>query len=86
MKFELIAQMLDGARETLDQPEFIGEGIETLSDAIDAAKDALEYINSEQLIAEYIDVYCDENQGTSNGYCGYADNDGWHHDCDCELG
>lgn len=86
MKFELIAQILDGARETLDQPEFIGEGIETLSDAIDAAKDALEYINSEQLIAEYIDVYCDENHGTSNGYCGYADNDGWHRDCDCELG
>ena len=86
MKFELIAQMIDGARETLDQPEFIGEGIETLSDAVDAAKDALEYINGESLIAEYVDVYCDENHGASNGYCGYVDDAGWHCDCDCDLG
>ena len=85
MKFELIAQMLDGAREELSQPEFIGEGIETLSDAIDAAKDALEYINGEQLIAEYVDVYCDESHGTSNGHCGYVDDSGWHRDCDCDL-
>lgn len=85
MKFELIAQMIDGARGTLDQPEFIDEGIETLSDAINTAKDALEYINGESLIAEYVDVYCDENHGTSNGYCGYVDDDGWHRDCDCEI-
>lgn len=85
MKFELIAQMINGARETLDQPEFIDEGIETLSDATDAAKDALEYINGEQLIAEYVDVYCAENHGTSNGYCGYMSDSGWHRDCDCDL-
>lgn len=86
MKFELIAQMVNGARETLDQAEFVGEWIETLSDAIDAAKDALEYINGDGLQAEYIDIYCDENRGTSNGYCGYVDADGWHRDCDCDLG
>ena len=43
MKFELIAQMIDGAREELSQPEFIGDGIESIYDAISAAKKALEY-------------------------------------------
>lgn len=85
MKFELIAQTLDGAREGLNQPEFIGDGINTLDDAISAAEDALEYLNGERLIASFIDIYCDENNDSSNGYCGYVDEDGWHRDCDYGL-
>jgi len=86
MKFELIAQMIDGAREELSQSEFIGDGIENIYDAISTAKKALEYLNGEQLIARYIDIYCDGNIAVSNGYCGYVDDAGWHCDCDCDLG
>lgn len=53
MKGQIIAQMKDGHRETLDQPEFIGDGIDTL----EAAIDALEYTG-----AEFIDVYDEEGE------------------------
>lgn len=86
MKFELIAQMLDGRREELNQPEFVGEGLETLAEAIEAASGALEYINANALRVEFIDIYCDENRGCSNGYCGYVDACGWRRDCDCTIG
>lgn len=85
MKIELIAQTIDGAREELNQPEFIGEGIETIDDAISAAEDAIKYVNGERLIVSHIDIYCDENAASSNGYCGYVDEDGWHRDCDYDL-
>lgn len=85
MKFELIAQMIDGAREELSQPEFVGDGLETLAEAIEAAKDALEYINADGIRARYIDVYCDESD-RPYGYCGFVDDCGWHRDCDLELG
>ena len=32
--------------EALDQPEFIGDGLDTLEKAREAAKDAIEYINA----------------------------------------
>lgn len=57
MKAQIIAQMKDGHRETLDQPEFVGDGIDTLEAALDAAIDALEYTG-----AEYIDVYDEEGE------------------------
>ena len=84
MKFELIAQMRDGSRLGLDEPEFVGEGIETLADAAEAAKDALEYINADGIRAKYIDVYCDGSD-RPYGYCGFVDDCGWHRDCDCYL-
>lgn len=86
MKFELVAQMIDGAREELSQPEFVGDELDTLAEAIEAARDAFEYLNAEALRVEGIDIYCDENRGCSNGYCGYFDDCGWHRDCDCTVG
>ena len=40
-------------REALDQPEFIGEGLDTLETAREAAEDAIAYINAEN------EDYCD---------------------------
>lgn len=81
MKFELIANLGNGGREELNAPEFIGDGIGTLAEAVEAAKDALDYTGAEE-----IDIYCDENTGTSNGYCGYVSNDrAFHLDADCTI-
>ena len=83
MKFELIATTKNGGRENLSQSEFVGDGLVSMGDAVEAAKDAIEYADGE--ISE-VDVYCDENQGRSNGWCGYVDADRvWHMDEDCEL-
>lgn len=85
MKFTMIAQMLDGRREELSEPEFVGEGLGSLADTVEAAKDALECLNGYDRQAEYVDIYCDENHGCSNGYCGFVDDSGWHLDSNCEI-
>lgn len=80
MKFELIAELRNGARISLDSPEFVGSGLTSLPEAVDAARDAFDYTE-----AEHIDIYCDGNVGVSNGWCGYLDDCGWHKDADCTI-
>ena len=78
MEFRLIATTKNGGRECLSQSEFIGDGLVSLDDAVEAAKDAIEYAAGG---IRDVDVYCDES-----GYCGYVDADRvWHMDGDCEL-
>ena len=60
-EYSMCAVLNDGNIIGLDQPEFVGDGIKTLDDAIKAARDAMEY-NSK--IVE-VRVYC-------NGKCVFA--------------
>ena len=55
VEYSMCAVLNDGNIINLDQPEFVGDGLKTLDDAIKAARDAMEY-NSK--IVE-VRVYCD---------------------------
>ena len=55
VEYSMAAVLNDGNIINLDQPEFVGDGLKTLDDAIKAARDAMEY-NSK--IVE-VHVYCD---------------------------
>ena len=81
MKFTMIAQTIDDRREELSE----GEDFRSLTDVVEAAKHAFERINRYDLRVEYVDIYCDENHGCSNGYCGFVDDSGWNRDWDCEI-
>lgn len=54
--------------EALDQPEFIGEGLDTLETAREAAKDAIAYINDDpqdvprEMCEEVIIIDADGNE------------------------
>lgn len=43
-QYSLTVTMVDLHREELSQPEFVGEGLFTLEDAINAAREAMDYI------------------------------------------
>lgn len=49
MEYTLLAKFEDGRCEELNQPEFIGEGLKTRDEAIEAARDAADYIGRESL-------------------------------------
>ena len=55
VEYSMCAVLNDGNIIGLDQPEFVGDGLKTLDDAIKAASDAMEY-NSK--IVE-VRIYCD---------------------------
>lgn len=76
--YTMTAQLNNGNREELDQPEFVGEGIHTHADAIDAAKDTIEYAEGS---IEYVDLYLN-----GYGYIGYVNTCGkFIRDCDCDI-
>ena len=78
MNFSMTAELNNGIRTQLSQSEFVGEGIHTLADAIDAAMDAIEYSEGE---IEYVDLYLDDY-----GYIGYVNDCGkFVRDCDCDV-
>ena len=78
MNYTMTAQLNNGAREELNQFEFVGEGIHTIADAIDAATDAIEYTGGK---IEYVDLYLD-----GYGYIGYVNDCGkFFRDCDCDI-
>ena len=78
MNFSMTAQMVNGNREELSQSEFVGEGLHTLADTIEAAKDAMEYAEGS---IDYVDLYED-----ACGYIGYVNDSGkFIRDCDCTV-
>lgn len=68
---EMYAQFLDGRREALSEPEFVGEGLHSLDDAVSAARDAMDYCDGR---IEYVDLYDGEE------YLGYVDDFGKFHE------
>lgn len=80
MEFTLTAVKYDGNLEELTQPEFVGDGLKSLEDAIEAAKDAFEYA------FEYSDGIKEVNVFADGVYVGYVNNSyKFIRDCDCEL-
>lgn len=55
--YSMTMTTLDGRREQLDSPEFIGNGLHTLDDAISAANDAVDYVGGGVWM---IDIYRDD--------------------------
>lgn len=49
MEYTLFAKFEDGRCEELNQPKFVGEGIKTREEAIEAAQDAADFIGRENL-------------------------------------
>lgn len=72
MMYSIAAVHNDGTIIGLDQPEFVGDGLRTLDDAIDAARDAMDY--SRKIVA--VRVYSGE--GYFAAYVGTYDAGGWH--------
>lgn len=56
-QYSLTVTMVDLHREELSQPEFAGDGLLTLEDAINAANEAVDYIGGGVWM---IDIYCGE--------------------------
>lgn len=54
-EYNMMAVMKDGSSQSLDNPEFIGEGLHSIDDAKQAALDAIEYIGSGRV--DRIDIY-----------------------------
>jgi hypothetical protein len=82
--YSMYASLNDGARIQLVEPEFVGEGLFSLNDAIEAA---IEAIDSRTEI-ESIDIYC-HHLSLLREYCGYVDRDykqyrKFNRDCDFE--
>ena len=82
--YSMYATLNDGARIPLIEPEFVGEGLFSLNDTIEAA---IEAIDSRTEI-ESIDIYC-HHLSLFREYCGYVDRDykqyrKFNRDCDFE--
>lgn len=69
--YQLTAIMANGNQIDLVEAEFIGDGIDSLEDAIDAAQTALDY-DGEPVSSVRID--------SENGYEGTLDREGFHRD------
>lgn len=54
-EYKVIAVMKDGSKQSLDNPEFIGECLHGIDDAEQAAYDAIKYIGEERV--DRIDIY-----------------------------
>ena len=67
-KFRLYAYMKGGVSIPLDQPEYIGDGLSSLDEAIEAAIEALDFIGDG---VDYINVY------DGDTYLGYAQDGKW---------
>lgn len=74
--YELTMELIGGTREELSQPEFIGEGLHTIDDAIEAANDAVEYVGGG---VRLVDIYRD---GVN---VGYVQDGKFYRDCDCDI-
>ena len=72
MMYTMAAILQDGALIGLDQPEFVGEGLSTLADAIDAARDAMDYDSGIVSVRVY------RGKGYFADYVGTYDAGGWH--------
>ena len=72
MTYTMTAQLKDGNLVDLAQAEFVGEGLKTLDDAIEAAADAMEY--DSKIVA--VRVY--RGEGYFADYVGTYDAAGWH--------
>lgn len=79
--FTLIAILHNGTRITLDQPEFIGGGLESLEEAVAAANDAIEA--RPQIECVEIEII-DTITLSSNRSCGLATRRGFLRDTDYE--
>lgn len=69
--YQLTAIMANGNQIDLVEAEFIGDGIDSLEDAIDAAQTALDY-DGEPVASVRID--------SENSYEGTLDREGFHRD------
>lgn len=78
--FTIVAILHNGTRITLDQPEFIGGGLESLEEAIAAANDAIEARPQIECV-EVIDTITP----SSNRTCGLVTKCGFLRDADYEL-
>ena len=72
MMYSMAAILNDGALVDLYQPEFIGDGLNALDDAIEAASDAMDY--DSKIVA--VRVY--RGEGYFADYVGTYDAAGWH--------
>ena len=72
MMYSMAAILNDGALVDLDQPEFIGDGLNAIDDAIEAASDAMDY--DSKIVA--VRVY--RGEGYLSDYVGTYDAGGWH--------
>jgi hypothetical protein len=74
--YEMTMELIGGRREELSQPEFIGEGLHTIDEAIDAANDAVEYVGGG---VSFVGIYRDDV------YVGYVQDGKFYRDCDCDI-
>ena len=72
--YSMYATLNNGASIPLVEPEFVGEGLFSLNDTIEAA---IEAIDSRTEI-ESIDIYC-HHPSVLREYCGYVDRDYKHY-------
>ena len=72
MMYTMAAILKDGGFIGLDQPEFVGDGLKTLDDAIGAARDAMDYDSGIAAVRVY------RGEGYFSDYVGTYDAGGWH--------
>ena len=72
MMYSITAQLKDGNFVDLNQAEFVGDGLSTLDDAIDAAAGAMDYDSKIVAVLAY------RGKGYSADYVGTYDAGGWH--------
>ena len=72
--YSMTMEIIGGHREELSQPEFIGEGLHTIDEAIYAANDAVEYVGGGGV--RLVDIYRDYV------YVGYVQDGKFYRDCD----
>ena len=70
-EYSIAAVLKDGNVVDLYKPEFVGDGLETLDDAIDAARDAMEYSG------KIVEVKVYRGVGYFSDLVGTYDADGW---------
>lgn len=72
MMYSMTAQLKEGNLVDLKQAEFVGDGLSTLDDAIDAAAGAMDY--DRKIVA----VLIYRGNGYAADYVGTYDAGGWH--------
>lgn len=75
--YSMTMEFIGGRREELSRPEFVGEGLRTIEEAIDAANDAVEYVGVGSV--RFVDIYRDDV------YVGYVQDGKFYRDCDCDI-